>query len=132
VKLAGRVEQRGKRLVARRGDVVGAGRPALGRKHHRLDAVVTVDQLDRGVVPDHGRHHFEVEVASERLRLIRVEAVADSEREDRDVRVADAEVAHIRLDLHDVAHELVSRVGVESMVLTQAGRQVETRPVHVT
>src|SRR5205807_2854689 len=44
VELACRVEQRGERFVARRRDVVRTSGSALGGYHHRLDAVVAVDE----------------------------------------------------------------------------------------
>jgi hypothetical protein len=102
---------------------------ALGGQHHRLNAVVAMDQLKGRVVAHHRRHHLEVQVARQRLRLVRVEAVREAQGEDRDVGVADGEVAHVRLDLDDVAHELVAGVAVEAVVFAEPGREVEARSV---
>src|SRR6266850_7695968 len=87
VQLACGVEQLGQRLWPWRGDVVSAGGPSLGRQRHRLDAVVAVDQLERRVVAGHGRDHLEVQVAGERLRLVRVQAVGKAQHEGADVGV---------------------------------------------
>ena len=90
-----------------------------------------MDELERRVVADDSRHDLEVEIASQRLWLVRVEAVGEAHREDRDVGVAQREVADVGLDLDDVAHELVTRVGVEPVVFAQTGRQVEPGAVDV-
>src|SRR5438067_11197701 len=90
-----------------------------------------MDELDRRVVADHRWHHLEVEVPGKRLRLVWVQAVAEPQGEDGDMRIAHREVARIGLDLDDVAHELVPRVDVEAVILAQACREVEPRAVHV-
>src|ERR1700693_1182613 len=108
VQLPGGIEELGQRLRTRRGDVVRAGRSALGRQDHRLDAVVSVDELQRGIVACDRRHPLEVEVPGERLRFVGVQAVGESEGQDVDVGVSQPKVADVRLDLHDVAYELMA------------------------
>jgi len=132
MQLAGGIEKFRKRLSSGGGDVIGAGRPALGSESKRLHAVVAVDHLQRRVVTRDRRHQLEIEVSRQRLGLIRVEAVAETQRQQVDAGVSDREVGDIGLHLDDVADELVLRVGVETMVLAQAGGQVEPRAVDMT
>ena len=95
MELSGGIEQRAERFVARRSDVVRAARPAPGREHHRVDAVVAVNQLQRRVVADHGRHDLEVQISRQGLRLVGIEAVGETQGEDRDARIADREITDI-------------------------------------
>ena len=131
VQLARAVEKARQRLCPRGCDVVRAGGAALGRQGHRLNAVVTMDQLERRVVPGDCRHHLEVEVTRERLRLLGIQAVAEAHDEDRDVGVAHREVADVGLDLDDVADELVMGVRVEPVILADVRGPVESRAVDV-
>src|SRR5450759_3960019 len=107
VQLARGVEELGKRLRSGRRDVVGAGGPSLRREDHRGDAIVAMDELEGGIVTGDRRHDLEVQVPGERLRLLRVEAVREAKHEDVDGGIPQREVADIRLDLDNVAHELV-------------------------
>ncbi len=131
MELARGVEERRQRLSPGCGDVVCAGRPPLRREVKGLDAVVAMNQLQDGVVPGHRRHELEVEVPGQRLGLVRVKAVAEAERQQIDAGVAVGEVRYVRLDLDDVANELVLRVRIEPVVLAKVGLQVGTRSVHV-
>src|SRR5216684_1680674 len=99
MELARGVEERRQRLRAGRGDVVRTGRPALGGEVEGFDAVVAMDQLQSGVVTRNGGHELEIEVSGEWLRLVRIEAVAETQSEQIDARVADGEVRDVRLDL---------------------------------
>jgi len=67
-----------------------------------------MDQLQRWIVSGDRGHHLEVQIAGEGLRLVGVEAVGEPECQDVDLGVAKPEVADVRLDLDDVAHELVT------------------------
>ncbi len=80
-----------------------------------------MDELERRIVARDRRDDFEVEVASERLGLLRVEAVGKAEHNYRNLGIAQREIADVGLDLDDVAHELVARVGVQAVVLPQRG-----------
>jgi len=131
MQLARAVEKVRQRHASRRRDVVRAGRAALGRQAKRFDAVIAMGELERGVVARHRWHQLQVEVLGERLRLVSVEAVAESQHEDVDARVASGEVVHVGLDLDVVAHELMARVAVEAVVLAQSRRQVDSRSVHM-
>ena len=95
MQLAGGVKQFRQRLSSGGGDVVRAGRPALGGQQHRLDAVVPVDELYGRVVPGGCGHDLEVEVARQRLRFLRVEAVAEPQHQHGDARVTACEVAYV-------------------------------------
>ena len=110
MQLARGVEKCRQRLSALSGDVVGAGRPPLGREVKGLDTVVTMNQLQDGVVPGHCRHELEVEVPGQRLGLVWVEAVAETQRQEIDAGVAVGEVGYVRLDFDDVANEINSIV----------------------
>src|ERR1700737_715225 len=56
VQLASGIEQLRERLRRRRRDVVRTRRASPRRQVHGLDAVVAVDELQRGGVSGHGRH----------------------------------------------------------------------------
>jgi hypothetical protein len=88
-------------------------------------------ELEGRIEPGHGRHDLEVQVPGQGLRLVSVEAIPETKHEDVDAGVACGEVGDVGLDLDDVAYELVARVAVEAVVLAQAGRQVDPRPVDV-
>src|ERR1700682_1863202 len=90
-----------------------------------------MDELQGWIVAGDRWHHFEIEISSQRLGLIWVEAVGKSERQDVDLRIAQPEVGDVRLDLDNVADELMFRIAVETVVFAKPGGQVETRAVHV-
>ena len=125
MQLARAVEKVRQRLRPRGRDVVRAGRAAPGRKRQSLDAVVAMDELDCRIMRGDRRHDLEVEVARKRLGFLRIQAVAETHDEDRDVGIARREVAHVGLDLDDVADELVVGVRVEPVILANVRGQVE-------
>ncbi len=70
-----------------------------------LDDVVLVDELQPGVVAEHGRQHRQREVRGERAVRGRAQDVGEPEHAHGDVRAAPREAAHIALDLDGVLGE---------------------------
>jgi len=105
VQLGGGIEEPGQRQRPRGGNVVDAGAAPHDSGDQGRDAVVAVDQLHRGIKTHHSRHHFEIQISCQGLRVVRVQAVGEAEGDHGRGLVSHPEVEGERFHLGHVSDE---------------------------